>query len=73
MRKKSQRIFALYKGDMNICDGTLEEIAELTDVPLSHLRRMTYPVYERRVKQSKNPKNRMALVEIFMDEEDLIG
>ncbi len=73
MRKKSQRIFALYKGDTNICDGTLREIEEKTGVPLYHLKRMTYPVYERSMKKSKNVRNRMELVEIFMDEEDLIG
>jgi len=34
---------------------------------------MTSPVYERSMKKSKNVRNRMVLVEIFMDEEDLIG
>ncbi|MFG3612399.1 MULTISPECIES: hypothetical protein [Rummeliibacillus] len=73
MRKKSQRIFALYKGDTNICDGTLREIEEKSGVPLSYLKRMTYPVYEKRMSESKNVRNRMILEEIFMDEEDLIG
>ena len=43
-----ERIYALYRGDENICDGTIPEIAEATGKTVNFLRYMTTPVYGRR-------------------------
>jgi hypothetical protein len=42
------RIYALYKGEQNLADGTLAEIAKKTGKTESYLRWMTYPSYQKR-------------------------
>lgn len=58
------KVYALYKGDENICDGTLQEIAEKTGKKLEYIRWLTYPTYKKRVGKSVK---RMELVEITED------
>lgn len=45
------RIYALYKGEQNLADGTLEEIARKTGKTYRSLKWMTYPIYKRRIQQ----------------------
>ena len=48
------KVYALYKGDENICDGTLQEIAEKTGKKLEYIRWLTYPTYKKRVQEPYN-------------------
>lgn len=44
MAKKANEVYALYKGDNWICDGTLEEIAEYTEKELKRLKYLSCPI-----------------------------
>jgi hypothetical protein len=52
------RIFAVYKGDKYIMDGTLQEIADARGITLSSAKFMTYPSYKKRIAKrlAKNPE-----------------
>lgn len=52
--KPSKRIYALYKGDIFLADGTIKEISQKTGKSIEFLRYMTYPIYKKRIKNSKN-------------------
>ena len=56
------KIYALYKGDTNICDGTLAEIAARMSISQKTLSFYNSPSYARRAEKAKNPKPRLALV-----------
>lgn len=43
-----QKVYALYKGDIFIAEGTLREISKETGKSLDFLKYMTYPAYERK-------------------------
>lgn len=62
-----KRVYALYKGDVFIVDGTIREIAEETGKSIDFLRYMNSPVYKKRC---INSKNRLAMVSLD-DEEEL--
>jgi hypothetical protein len=51
------RIFAVYKGDKYIMDGTLQEIADARGITLSSAKFMTYPSYRKRIaeRMKRNP------------------
>lgn len=48
-KKRDKRIYALYHGDKNVCDGTLAEIAEHEGIKYETARYMTSPCYRRRI------------------------
>ena len=52
----------MYKGDTNICDGTLAEIAARMSISQKTLSFYSSPSYARRAEKAKNPKPRLALV-----------
>ena len=56
------KIYALYKGDTNICDGTLVEIARYLNISPKSVAFYRTPAYARRAAKSKTPDNRLALV-----------
>ena len=56
------KIYALYKGDTNICDGTLAEISARVNISKKTLSFYGSPAYARRAEKAKNPKPRLALV-----------
>lgn len=60
--KKSAGIFALYAGERNIADGTLEEISRQTGRSLDSLRRYLTPSY---LKEARNWKNALCLVKLY--------
>ena len=60
--KKSTGIFALYAGERNIADGTLEEISKQTGRSMDSLRRYLTPSY---LKESRNWKNALCLVKLY--------
>lgn len=51
MKKKQ---YALYKGDNCMAIGTIEEIAQQTNVKVKTIRFYKTPTYKNRVKKSKN-------------------
>lgn len=58
------RIYALYKGEQNLADGTLEEIARKTGKTYRSLKWMTYPIYKRRIQQRIHKIGVLELVDI---------
>lgn len=48
-KRHDQRIYALYHGDENVCDGTISEIAEHEGVKRDSIYYLTTPCYRRRV------------------------
>lgn len=45
------RIYAIYKGEQNLADGTLAEIARKTGKTYNTLKWMTYPSYKKRLQE----------------------
>jgi hypothetical protein len=43
-----KKIYALYKGDQFVTDGTIREISRKTNKSIDFLRYMTYPIYGKR-------------------------
>ena len=56
-----KRIYALYKGDRFIAEGTIREIHRETGKSINQLKYMTYPFYEKRC---VNAKNRLYMVSL---------
>lgn len=63
--KKIKKIYALYKGDNYITDGTIEELAEYLKVKPSTIRFYTTPTYKKRM----NLENAINVVCIGKDEQ----
>lgn len=51
---KKEKIYALYKGENLIADGTIQEIHERTGKSVDTLLFMTCQVYKKRIKSGKN-------------------
>lgn len=66
MKRWNERIYALYKGDEWLVDGTIPEIAAETGKSIDYLRWMTYPTYSKRIVGSKK---RLILINLEDDEE----
>lgn len=58
------RIYALYKGEQNLADGTLEEIARKTGKTYKSLKWMTYPSHKRRIQQRIHKVGVLELVDL---------
>lgn len=56
-----KRIYALYKGERFIAEGTIREISKATGKTIDHLKYMTYPTYEKR---SENGGNRLKMISL---------
>ena len=63
----AEKIYALYKGERNLMDGTLEQISRARGISYETARFMTSPVYKKRVEMSK--RGRLELVEITEESE----
>ncbi|HFJ9381206.1 TPA: hypothetical protein ACGW65_005733 [Bacillus paranthracis] len=61
----NERVYALYKGDQFLTDGTILEISKGTNKSLDWLRYMLTPSYE---KKRENSINCLRLIQI--DDED---
>ncbi|OFI49552.1 hypothetical protein BG261_02945 [Floricoccus tropicus] len=46
------KIYSLYRGEENLCDGTLEEIAELMQMKVKSLKYFGYPAYCKRTNEA---------------------
>lgn len=60
-----RQIYAVYKGEENLGDGTAEELAEKLGVQANTIRSMSTPRFHRRNKSGKR------LVVIKLDKEEL--
>lgn len=60
----NKRIWALYKGEDFITEGTIEEISKATNKTINHLKFMTYPVYEKRVESRGNNDKCMRMISL---------
>lgn len=60
----SRHIYALYKGEQNLMDGTLAEIAVRTGKTNNTLKWMTYPSYQKRVQQRSHKIGVLELVDL---------
>lgn len=56
-----KRIYALYKGEQFIAEGTIREISRETGNTIDFLKYMTYPIYKKR---SANSKNRLKMISL---------
>ncbi|MFJ6264236.1 hypothetical protein ACIQGW_04340 [Lysinibacillus xylanilyticus] len=56
-----KRIYALYKGDQFITEGTIREISKVTGKTIDFLKYMTYPIYGKR---SINGKYRLKMISL---------
>ncbi len=63
------KIYALYRGDENLMDGTLAQIAEARGIKIETLRYMTSNVYKRRHERAKHHREYLELVEIVEESE----
>lgn len=61
---KKEYIYALYKGDKFITEGTKREIAEVTGLKVSTLTFYSTPAYLKRVKPHKHYKGFKELIKI---------
>lgn len=61
------KTYALYRGDDNICDGTIDEIAQKQHVKPDTIKWYLSPVYQRRLAQRKHSRHAISLVEILDD------
>lgn len=73
-KKENKSIYALYKGNNYIMDGTLEEIAEKTGKTVRNLKRYTWKSYTAWVQEmellyDRNSENRLALILLKNNEE----
>lgn len=59
------RIYALYKGDELLADGTVYEISKNVNKSLRYIKWMTFPHYEKRLKKSKD-----RLQMVLLDDEE---
>lgn len=60
----SRHIYALYKGEQNLMDGTLAEIAQRTGKTYNTLKWMTYPSYKKRLQERSHRSGVLELVDL---------
>ena len=56
------KIYALFKGEQNLAEGTLAEIAMKTGKTYNTLKWMTYPSYKKRLQERSH--NRSGVLEL---------
>lgn len=66
-KSKSSGIFALYAGEKNLADGTLEEISQQTGRSVTTLRCYLTPSY---IKQSEKWDNAIRLIKLYEEGEE---
>ena len=64
MRRKNEGIYALYKGDKFITDGTKKEIAKCIGVKVKTISYDATKAYEKRMKKYKHKKGCKILIRI---------
>ena len=57
-------IYAIYKGEQNLADGTLAEIARKTGKTYNTLKWMTYPSYKKRLQEWSHRSGVLELVDL---------
>ena len=61
----ANNVYALYKGETFLAEGTISEISEQTGKSESYLMYMTHPIYNKRRKEDGN-----SMLMVLLDEED---
>lgn len=67
---KAERLYALYKGDELIADGTMREIADKTSKTFNHIYFMSSPAYQRRIEKRRVKRGMTNSLELIEIEED---
>ncbi len=62
--------FVLCKGEKEICEGTIEEIAALRGKKVETIKYYLTDAYKRKINKSNNPDNRLCLIPLDYDLED---
>lgn len=70
VNKRRQRLYALYKGEELLADGTMDEIADELGVARETVVFYGTNAYKHRLAKRKNPKNYRELVYLGDDEEE---
>lgn len=52
--RRKKKVYALYKGDVNLCDGTIKEIADKMNLSEETIRFYKSNTYKRRRTDSEN-------------------
>ncbi|WP_410988466.1 hypothetical protein [Bacillus cereus] len=65
--KWNERLYALYKGEQFVTEGTLPEISVAAKKSIDWLRYMTYPAYDKRC---TNSVKRLRLISLDGDDDD---
>lgn len=52
--RKKKKVYALYKGDVNLCDGTIKEIADKMNLSEETIRFYKSNTYKKRRNESDN-------------------
>jgi C1A family cysteine protease len=66
-----KRIYALYKGDTNLCDGTIKELAQQLGVAVTTMKFYASPTYQHRnLKPGHEAVNRIIVIPIGWDDDD---
>lgn len=63
----SEDYYALYKGDILVTHGTLQEIHEKTGKPMSMLKWLTYPTAKKRFEE-RNSDNSQILIKVELED-----
>lgn len=69
-RGRKPALYALYKGDKYLMDGTLRQIADRRGVKIETLWWMLSPAYRKRCAQYRN-ENRLVLVKLANEDDEL--
>lgn len=64
MKRRNEGIYALYKGDKFITEGTKKEIAKSIGVKVNTISYYATKAYEKRMKQYKHKKGYKTLIRI---------
>lgn len=54
MGRKNNKIYAFYRGEVNVCDGTLAEIAEKTGLTVATVQYYSAPSYRRLLQERRD-------------------
>lgn len=54
MKLRKKKVYALYKGETNLCDGTIKEIAEKMNLSLETIRFYKSNTHKKRRNESDN-------------------
>ena len=69
-KSNGKKIYALYKGERNLMDGTLEEIAERNGWTVNWTRFMSGKKWQARIRKEHTPQSRLEVCYVCTEYED---